>query len=186
MDERDLVSVGKFGRAHGVRGEIRLFAAGDVESYLAPDHQIFIKTYAGEEAFTVRRVRWTDRFAILELDEVSGRDRAEELTNLEVFVDAEILPEVDEDEFYQRDLVGLPVFMAREDDGDFDVEASSVGEVGGFFETGANDVMVVLTPSEQEIFVPMIEDAVALIDLQEERVLIRPFDVWAPEDFSLE
>ena len=36
------------------------------------------------------------------------------LTNLEVFVDADALPEVEEGEFYQRDLVGLPVFVALE------------------------------------------------------------------------
>ena len=65
-------------------------------------------------------------------------------------------------------------------------EDSVVGEVAGFFETGANDVMVFKTPSDTEVFVPMIEDAIALIDLEDQRVLIHPFEVWAPEDFSLE
>ena len=127
-----------------------------------------------------------NRFGILELEDVSDRDRAEQLTNLEVFVDAEILPEADEDEFYQRDLVGLPVHVGRDDGDAFDVEEPAVGEVGGFFETGANDVMVLLTESGREVFVPMIEDAVALIDLQEKRVLIHPFEVWAPDDFELD
>ena len=57
MDERDLVPVGKFGRAHGVRGEIRLFPAGEAADYLEPGHELYTKTFAGQEAFTVRRVR---------------------------------------------------------------------------------------------------------------------------------
>jgi 16S rRNA processing protein RimM len=186
MDERDLISIGKFGRAHGIRGEIRLFPDGDGADYLEEGHQLYTKSFAGEETFTVRRVRWTGRFGILALEEVSDRDRAEELTNLEVFIDAAALPEVDEGEFYQRDLVGLPVFVARGDADDLQADEPAVGEVAGFFQTGANDVMVFKTSSDKEVFVPMIEDAIALIDLEDERILIHPFDVWAPADFSLE
>jgi ribosomal 30S subunit maturation factor RimM len=51
-------------------------------------------------------------------------------------------------------------------------------------ETGANDVMVVVMRGEQRLLVPMIEDAVAEIDV-ENGVLLRPLDEWAPEDTEL-
>jgi ribosomal 30S subunit maturation factor RimM len=62
-----------------------------------------------------------------------------------------------------------------------------VGTVGGFFATGANDVLVLWVDDdpEDELFVPMIEDAIAEIDDSAPRVTLRPLDDWAPEGTEL-
>ena len=61
---------------------------------------------------------------------------------------------------------------------------SLIGEVDGFFETGANDVMVVALSNGERLFVPMIEDAVAVLDL-DDGVVLQPADQWAPEGTEL-
>ena len=177
MTERDLVSVGTFGRAHGIRGEIRLFAHHRQSPLLEPGVELIVPTPGGDERYVIEQIRWGDRFGIVALEDVDDRDIAEGLTNLEVYVDATQLPDLD-DEIYQRDLVGLPVVVSDHDE--------PVGEVAGFFETGANDVMVVETSSEDNFFVPMAEVAVADIDLEGGRIVLHPFEQWAPEDFSLD
>ena len=177
MTDQDLVSLGKLGRAHGVHGEIRLFAHNPDSELLTEGAEVAIRTPAGVEFFNIEKIRWGDRFGILQLEGVDDRDEAEALTNLDLYVDASQLPELD-GEIYQRDLVGLPVVLG---DG-----KREIGEVAGFFETGANDVMVVERPDGDTFYVPMAEVAVADIDLDDRRVVLQPLDEWAPEDFTLD
>ena len=179
----ELIHIGTFGRAHGVRGEIRYFPANPESDLLEVGLRVFARRGDVDTPLTVSRARQANKFVILAFDEVADRDEAEALTNLDVYVDADALPEPDEDEFYQRDLVGVAVSILEAEDGPVRV----IGDVGGFFETGANDVMVVHLSGgeeqEQKLFVPMIEDAVA--QLGPDSVVLQPLDQWAPEGTEL-
>jgi len=176
MPDDQRVQVGSFGRAHGVRGESRYFPVNPDSDLLEDGMWVYVRRGDSDLELTVSKVRHAAKFDIVAFDEIDGRDAAERLTNLEVFVDADALPEPDEDEFYQRDLVGLDVAILESVDG----PSRLIGEVDGFFETGANDVMVVALSNDERLFVPMIEGAVAALDL-EEGVLLQPADQWAPE-----
>lgn len=133
---------------------------------------------AGQEtAFVLTKVRHSSKFDILALQEVEDRDAAEALTNLDVFVDPDDFPDLEDDEFYLRDLIGVAVGLLETEEGDaFRV----IGQVDGFLETGANDVMIVKIAGAPDLLVPMIEGAVAEVD-PGHRVLLYPLDVWAPE-----
>jgi 16S rRNA processing protein RimM len=175
MTDGELVHIGTFGRAHGVRGEIRYFPANPDSDLLEDGIRVYVRRGDSEKSLTLTRVRHAAKFDIVALAEVDGRDEAESLTNLDVWVTADVLPEPAEDEFYQRDLVGLDVALLESIDG----PSRLVGQVDGFFETGANDVMVVTLSNGDRLFVPMIEDAVAVLDLGD-GVLLQPADQWAP------
>lgn len=176
----DLIHIGTFGRAHGVRGEIRFFPVNPDSDLLEVGLRVFARRGDQDTSLSVSKARQANKFDILAFEEVSDRDEAEALTNLEVYVHADALPEPDEDEFYQRDLVGVDVAILES----FDGPTRSIGEVGGFFETGANDVMVVHLSDGEKLFVPMIEGAVAEID-PEAGVVLQPLDQWAPEGTEL-
>jgi 16S rRNA processing protein RimM len=177
MASDDKVAIGTFGRAHGVRGEIRFFPYNpQSDLFEESDLRVFVHRGDDDEPFDVERLRRADKFFIVKLGGVDDRDQAQALTNLDVWVAAEQLPALDEDEFYLRDLVGLAVEVLESADGPTRV----IGEVGGFFETGANDVMVVELGDDQTLFVPLIEDAVAEID-PDSTVVLQPLHQWAPE-----
>lgn len=184
MTRRDRLRIGRLGRAHGIRGEVRLFAGGEWEEALVAGQTLHLNLADMWRAVTVEEVRWAARFGILALEEVADRTEAEGLTHAEVYVDAAAVEETSEETFYRQDLVGLAVFVATSSKGD--AEGRRVGEVDGFFETGANDVMVVHASTGREFLVPMVEGAVRLIDLGEEQVWLEPFEDWAPADFSLD
>lgn len=180
MVDQERIHIGTFGRAHGVRGEIRFFPLNPESDLLEAGLRVFVRRAGEESALTIGRARRANKFDILQLDEVGDRDEAEALTNLEVFVDVDALPDLDEDEFYHKDLVGLDVHILEAEDG----PTRPIGEVAGFFETGANDVMVVQLTDDSKLFVPMIEDAVADLD-HDGVVLLEPLHHWAPEDTEL-
>lgn len=186
MDEHpELIEMGQLGRAHGMNGEIRLFA-DDLESPLLEEGgRLWIHTHDGPTPMTVQGCRPTPKFGILKLAEVEDRDAAERMQNCQVSVAVEDLPETDDETFYQAELKGAPVdLMEPSEQGHTRRE---VGTVGGFFATGANDVLVLWIDDDpdDELFVPMIEDAIAEIDDSTPRVTLRPLEDWAPDGTEL-
>lgn len=156
---------------------MRLFPLNPNSELLEPGFRVFVRRAGEETELVLTRVRHAAKFDILAIEGVDERDGAEALTNLDVFVDPDDFPELDDGEFYLRDLVGADVALLQAEDGDaFRV----IGEVQGFMQTGANDVMIVTVPGAPDLLVPMIEHAVAEVDVGTQ-VLLYPLDVWAPE-----
>jgi 16S rRNA processing protein RimM len=179
------VVVGKFGRAHGIRGEMRLWPNDLHSEILVPGQRLLVLGAGGREPLevTIERIRPHKRFFITAFEETDDRNDVEEWRNLEVAVPYEDLPELGEDEFYQGDLIGLEVVAPLEEGEGAELER--IGEVAGFFETGAHEVMVVEEPQTDEprLLVPVVEHAVEYVDLEEGRVMLRPLATWmAPED----
>lgn len=176
----ELVKVGRFGRAHGIEGEIRLFLRAferQLFEEAVEQGPVVLSTNAGRRAYPVEGIRWGNKFGILALEGIGDRDRAEELTNFDVFVRQSDLPELDEGEFYRAELNGCDVFVLESGDSD---ESEWIGRVAGFFDTGSNDVMVVNLPDRPRLKVPMLEHAIADLNPEEQTVLLRPLDEWAP------
>lgn len=182
-DSSSLVLLGKIGRPHGVHGEVRLFLFNPNSESLRKGLPATLFREGREiQTVEIEQVRFTPKFALLKFKGLNHRDQVDALKHAELGVDSDLLPELDDEEFYHRDLLDLPVFLAAEEDGEeFDPQAS-IGQVDRVFETGANDVIVVKKNDGTELFVPLIEQAISVIDLDEEFVLLQPLELWAPED----
>jgi 16S rRNA processing protein RimM len=69
---------------------------------------------------------------------------------------------LEEDEYYEHQIVGMGVF---EQDGTF------LGKVTEVISTGANDVYVVVGP-EGELLLPVIKSVILEIDLETDRMIV--------------
>jgi len=179
MDEQDgkLILMGKIGRPHGQRGEVRLFLYNHDSDTLDEDMPVVIISEKGDQSgHVIESIRYLDKFALIKFKGVSHRDCVDALKHGEIAVDSALLPELEDDQFYHAELIDLPVYIAA-DEGRENPEL--FGRISRFFETGANDVFVVERPDGSEFFVPMIENAICDIDTDEARVLIWPLERWA-------
>lgn len=106
----NLVVLGEFGRAHGLQGEVRLKsytadpkAIGGYGPLIASDGRRFAITHlrraAGDQP---------DMF-VVRVEGVASRDAAEALNRVRLHVTREQLGDLEEDEFFLADLVGLAV-----------------------------------------------------------------------------
>ena len=168
-DDREIV-LGKFGRAHGLRGEVRLFAFG-TEELVAAGLEAFIARADGSRTPTkLKQVRWRERFAIVALDGLRHRDQAEELTHAELVIPRASLPDPDDDELYLVDLVGAPVFV---EDGPED----PVGQVADVLDYGAQEILSVDVPGASRLLVPLVDHAIRRLDV--DAVVLAPLSEWA-------
>jgi len=105
----DLVAVGRIGRPHGLKGEVRVFAETGCEPVFEAVERFYVMGPEGPIVLTPWRVRNANRYVIVGFDGYRGRDQAERLREKTVYVLADDLPELDEGDVYQYTQVGARV-----------------------------------------------------------------------------
>lgn len=100
------VRIAKIGAAHGLRGEVRLFV--DADDPLAVKQFGALEDSSGARQFKIASARAAKDHLLVRFEGVSDRNEAERLTNIELYIPRDRLPEQEEDNtYYHADLVGL-------------------------------------------------------------------------------
>lgn len=141
-------------RVHGLRGELLMEVLTDFPERL----QVGLVVYAGREhkPYHIQSLRPHGQGLLVAFDELNSSEQAKELRDQFIFVRAEDRPPLPEGEYYHHQLLGLKVI------GD---NGQIYGIVKEILTTGANDVLVVLPPSGNDILLPVIPEVVRHIDL---------------------
>jgi 16S rRNA processing protein RimM len=175
MTAKELVLVGKFGAAHGIKGEVRLQSfTGDPAAIgrYGPLSDVKGRQF---KLTSLRPVK-ADLF-VARVDGIKDRTAAEALVNVELFVSRAALPPPEEDEFYLTDLIGLD---ARDPSG---VRLGTILNVLNF---GGGDILEVVPEGGGETWLlPFTKEVVPEIDLARRQVIIVPpveIDASADED----
>ncbi len=164
------VTLGRLGRPHGLRGEIRMSVWTD-----APEERLRVGAvvYLGERRIRaiVRSTRWNREILLIAFEEYPDRTAVEALRNQRVYLPADSLPPLDEDEVYAYRLLGLRVVTE---------EGKVLGTLREILETGANDVYLVETPEGGEILLPDIAEVILKIDPEAGEMRVRLLEGLLP------
>jgi 16S rRNA processing protein RimM len=150
-----LIKLGRIVGLHGVRGWIK------VHSDTRPRENIFkYRTwYVGRDGawreIALLAGRPSGKGLVAQLAEVTDRDQARELIGAEIAVPAADLPPPEPGEVYWWQLEGLRVE---------NLAGIELGVIQSLFETGANDVMVVVQ-GDMERLIPYVPQVVREVDL---------------------
>ncbi|MFQ5351599.1 MAG: ribosome maturation factor RimM [Candidatus Binatia bacterium] len=149
-------------RAHGVRGELIVYADPSLRSVLHVGVEIRLATTPRYSAHRIIKSSPHNRGVRLLLDGIDSREHAQALTGVAVMVDRAALPELGDGEYYDFELIGNRVVTA---------EGEELGVITQVVATGANDVYVVKSDAG-EILVPAASGAVLSIDRESHRVIV--------------
>ncbi|WJG08144.1 ribosome maturation factor RimM [Aliiglaciecola sp. LCG003] len=150
----DTIVIGKIGAPYGVKGWVKITTYTD-ETTGVFDYAPWLLGEAAKE-YTVDSWRTHGKGVVAKLIGVETRDDAESIKNLDISIKAEQLPQLADDDYYWRDLVGMQVVT---------LNGYGLGVVKELFETGANDVMLVKANSndafgQKERMLPFIREQV--------------------------
>ncbi len=106
--------------------------------------------------------------ALVMFKDISDRNVAEALKGTELYVKRSALPEIDAEEFYHADLVGLRAE---------DTEGRAMGVVRALHNFGAGDVIELMRDDGDEVFLPFTREVAQEIDIVNGRIVIA-----APEE----
>ncbi|WP_026957669.1 MULTISPECIES: ribosome maturation factor RimM [Aliagarivorans] len=147
------VIVGRLGAVYGIKGWLKVNSfTQDAEALF--DYQPWL--VGRSEKFTAVKVsewRRHNKSYIVKLEGFDVREESQALTGMDIAVNADSLPELAEDEFYWRDLMGMKVV---------NLKGYDMGVVTDLMETGSNDVLVVKANlkdafGKKERLIPFVE-----------------------------
>jgi 16S rRNA processing protein RimM len=156
----DTVVVGRIGRPHGVRGDVTVEVRTDDPDLRFVPGAILATEPANRGPLTVTRAHWHGATLLLRLERADGtpiadREAAESVRNTELLVDVADLPELDDDSFYDHQLVGLD---ARTVDG------TAIGTVTAVRHE-AQELLVVARPGGRDVLIPFVTAIVPTVDV---------------------
>jgi 16S rRNA processing protein RimM len=163
----DRVCVAQIIGSHGVHGRLR------VKSFTADPEAVFdynpLTDETGTRQFTLRMTGMGKDHLLVEASGVKGRDAADALKGVRLFVDRDRLPAIeDEDEFYHTDLIGM-VTVTESPEGDV-----AFGTIKAIHDFGAGDMLEINHVSGKTVFIPFSRACVPLVDVKASRVVVDP------------
>jgi 16S rRNA processing protein RimM len=148
--EVPMYALGRVGKAHSLDGSFGV---------TKPKGEHLVKgavvTVAGVEREIVRR-SGTDAKPILRLQGVDGIDAAERLRGTDLYIHRSSLPELDDEEYWPDDLVGLPVRATT---------GEPVGTLAEVLTMPSVDVLRVSRADAPDLLVPFHREAVPVFDV---------------------
>ena len=160
----DKVVIGKIGASYGVKGWVKINSYTDVPEGIF-DYSPWI--LADGKEYQIDQWRPHGKALVAKLEGIDTRDDAERIKNLDIAIQAEQLPELEEGEYYWRELTGMQVVTTQ---------GYYLGTVAEVFNTGANDVLRIRAKGndafgQKERLVPFVLDSVVQTVDKVERII---------------
>ncbi|WP_168719000.1 ribosome maturation factor RimM [Thermosulfurimonas marina] len=158
--------MGRVARPHGLKGEVRVQPFLSNRDLLRHIPRFFLSR-EGPERLIPERVREAPggRDLLFFFQGVTSYEEAEALRGRVLYAETADFPPPEEGEFYYFQLEGLPV---REESGRL------LGRVVGVMPVGPYDLLEVETPEGRSFYLPLVEEVVLSVNLQEGYLLVRP------------
>lgn len=167
LDNDEKILVGKISGLHGVKGWVKVFSDTDPRDGITKYSTWFIQLPNADDGqwrkIKLEAGRCQGKTVIAKLDGYDDRDESMQLVGARIAISPEQLKSLDQDEYYWRELIGLRVVNQQ------DVE---LGVVERLFETGANDVLVVKTETQERLIPWTLGHAVLDVDLEQGVILV--------------
>ena len=159
-----LIELGTFGRAQGLRGEIR-FWAHNPDSPLLKKGRVALVGRSQDELteMVVNRVRRDRKGLFIGFESCQDRTSAEGLTGNKWFQSRASFESLRDDELYIADLIGLSVVSTDDQD---------IGTVLDVMEVGPN-LLLLVKMEHREIMVPYVDEFVERVSLEEGVIRIK-------------
>lgn len=181
----DFLVIGKITGCYGIKGWVKIHSYTEPkENFLRFGHWL-LRRRGALEPIEFDDGRAQGKGLVAHIVGVDDRTLAERYSSLEVLVQADSLPALEQGDYYWSQLQGLQVWCreAAGEGGAQGAERVLLGTVDYLLETGANDVLVVKPSADsiddRERLIPYLPgDVVTAVDLEREVIEVE----WFLED----
>ncbi len=160
----DLLEVGKIVNTHGLRGEVKVVPWTDYPEVFEDIGTVYIKKKSDFERLDIAGIKYQKNNLIIRFAQLKDINEAEKYKNRVLYAERASLGELPEGVYYIADLIGLDV--VKED-------GEKVGVISDVFNTGSNDIYEVKREGQKNLLLPVIDDVVLNIDVENKKVTVR-------------
>lgn len=163
----DLLQVGGIANTHGVRGEVKVFPTTDDPGRFTELKTVKLDTGKGYLDLEIEHVKFFKQFVILKFKGIDNINDIEKYKNRGLWITRDQAVELDEDEYFITDLIGLTVYNETQEE---------IGQVKDVIPTGANDVYVIEMKDGEELLLPAIKECILEVCMQERYMKVHVLD----------
>jgi len=150
-----LIRVGKIVNTQGLRGDVRIYPnTDDVTRFESLD---YIYVEGEDEPFYIEKVRYKKNLAIVKFKGIDHINDVECYKNRIVYTEKLDQNDLDEDQYYVEDLVGMRVI---------DEKHGEIGILKEVIQNPAHDIYVVKRQGE-DLLIPVVDAFIQSIDMEE-------------------
>lgn len=160
----DLLKVGIISSTHGIKGEVKVFPTTDDPQRFKKLKNVLLDSGKEKRNLKIQGVKFFKQFVILKFEEINDINDVEKYKGCSLYVTRDQAVELEKDEYFIADLIGLTVTAEEE---------KLVGTLKDVIETGANDVYVIELSDGRELLLPAIKECVLSVDLEKGEMKIR-------------
>lgn len=154
----ELLRVGVISSTHGVRGEVKVYpTTDDPERFLDLD-EVLLDAGREQIVLEITNVKFFKNMVILKFKGYDSINDIEKYKGRDLLIRRDQAVDLDEDEYFITDLVGLWVVTD---------EGVNLGELKEVMPTGANDVYIVRQENGKELLLPAIKECILDVDLDQ-------------------
>lgn len=160
------LQVGVISSTHGIRGEVKVFPTTDDPARFKKLKKVLLDTGKERLELEIQSVKFFKQFVIVKFRGIDNINDIEKYKGKSLMVPREDAVQLEEDEYYIADLIGMEVYT---DGGRF-------GTLKDVMETGANEVYIIDSDEHGEVLVPAIHDCILDVDVEKQTMKIRLMD----------
>lgn len=159
----DLLQVGIITGTHGLKGEVKVFPTTDDKERFLDLEEVLLDTGDTLLELKVEYCKFFKKFVFVKFEGFDDINEVEKFKRCPLLVTRENAVELEEDEYFVADLLGLTIV---------DDSGVTIGKLENVISTGANDVYEVLTEEGGRILLPAIKECILDVDMEEGVILV--------------
>lgn len=172
-NEKNRICLGAIVGVHGIKGEVKVKSfteiAEDIDQYGPVENE------DGSRKFNIKVTGHSKELLRVKIKGIDDCDIALALKGTALYVAKEVLPELEEEEFYHSDLIGLDVKLQSTND--------FVGEVVGIYNFGAGDMLEIKTSElGKSEMLPFTLAYVPTVNVKEGYIIVSSLLNYSEED----
>ena len=154
--------VARIGRPHGVQGEVTIEVRTDSPEKRFEVGSILFSENNQSQKFTFASARNHNGTLLLKFEEISDRNKAEQLKNTILSAEVDVEKESSEDEFHLQKILGTQVYSTS---------GELIGRVIDVVHLPGQDLLVIEYQA-REVMIPFVKEIVPVVDLEKNKIVL--------------
>jgi 16S rRNA processing protein RimM len=162
MQKEDCFELGHITKTTGYKGLVTAFFDVDIPEYYSSLDLILIDLKEGLIPFMIEEMEYRGKKKFrLKLEGVDSIEDAESLVKKGLYLPLEILPPLEDDQFYYHEVIGW--MLVDEKHGD-------LGEIVAVNDNSSNPLLVVKM-NDKEVLLPLIDEFMVKVDRDQQKII---------------
>ena len=163
MLDTEKILIAKIQAHQGLNGWLKIYSYSESKKKFSNYKHFFVIKNETYVRLDVEDIQVTKSIKI-KFKNFSLREDSDEYIGKNLYIDREQLVELDDNQYYWNDLIGLDVYLE---------EGEQIGVIKDIIETGSNDVLVIKGSKGEEILIPYVfGESIKKVILNEKKIII--------------